>query len=172
VRNASRMGQAETHKTYMENAVAKARLINLGAHYPALGDDSGLEVLALEGRPGVRSHRYAIPRAGVPQDQANVELLLSELKGKGQRDARFVCSLALVIEGILVQGTGVLEGTIAETPRGTTGFGYDPVFIPKGSSQTLAEMGDAAKNKISHRAQALEALMRELTAKGITLAKP
>ncbi len=172
VRNVSGLRLVENHSTYMENAIAKARMINLGSHYPSLGDDSGIEVMALEGRPGVRSHRYATARVGVSQDQANVEQLLSELKGKTQREARFVCSLALVIEGILVQGTGTLDGTIAEAPRGTAGFGYDPIFIPKGSNQTLAEMGAIAKNKISHRAKALEALMQEVTAKGIVFAKP
>jgi XTP/dITP diphosphohydrolase len=172
VRNPNGLKYVETHSTYMENAIAKARLLNQGSHYPSLGDDSGIEVMALEGRPGVRSHRYATPRAGVPQDIANVEQMLSELRGKSQRDARFVCSLALVVEGILVQGTGTLEGTIADGPRGTTGFGYDPIFIPKGSNQTLAEMGSAAKNKISHRAKALEALMTEIAAKGIVFAKP
>lgn len=172
IRNAQKLSLVENYPTYLENAVAKGRLANHAAHYPALADDSGLEVEALGGKPGVRSHRYAIPKAGVSQDQANVELLLSELKTAQTRSARFVCTLALVIEGILLHATGVLEGTIADTPRGSHGFGYDPIFIPKGQSKTLAEMTAAEKNSISHRALALTDLMKQVKVHGLTFAKP
>jgi XTP/dITP diphosphohydrolase len=172
LRNPSGLGRVETHATYLENAMAKARLCNLGAHYPSLADDSGLEALALEGRPGVKSHRYAPPSPKLTQDEANTQLLLSELKAAPRRDARFVCTLALVIEGILIHSTGILEGTIADAPRGTNGFGYDPVFIPKGSSKTLAEMTDSEKNAISHRAKALHDLMTQVKAHGVVFAKP
>jgi XTP/dITP diphosphohydrolase len=171
VRNVDGLHLVEKHNTYLENAVAKARLVNQGAHYPTLADDSGLEVLSLEGKLGVRSHRYAPPKAGISQDEANNQLLLKELTGK-PRDARFVCTLALLIEGLLIHATGTLEGTIAEAPRGTNGFGYDPLFIPKKQNKTLAEMTNAEKNAISHRAKALQELMSQLKTHGIVLAKP
>lgn len=172
LKNARNIAFAEIYETYAENAAAKARLCNQGTHYPSLGDDSGLECLALEGRPGVKSHRYASPKPRMSQDEANCEKLLQELKNSPVREARFVCTLALVIEGVLVHATGTLEGAIAEAPRGFNGFGYDPLFIPKGQSQTLAELSAQEKNKISHRAQALTKLMDLIKQKGITLAKP
>jgi XTP/dITP diphosphohydrolase len=169
--NPEGLAHVETHSTYVENAVAKARLANSGSHYPALADDSGLEVEGLEWKPGVRSHRFATPRAGVSQDQANIDRLLADL-GNRSHAARFVCTLALVIEGIMIHATGVLEGTITESPRGTNGFGYDPIFIPKGSSRTFAEMSEAEKNLISHRAKALNELMASVKSHGIVFAKP
>jgi XTP/dITP diphosphohydrolase len=172
LRNPSKLGLVENHNTYVENAVAKARLANQGTHYPSLADDSGLEVDGLEGKPGVRSHRYAVAKAGQSQDQANIDKLLSELGQGKSRSARFVCTLALVIEGLMIDATGVLEGTITDSPRGTNGFGYDPVFIPKGSSRTFAEMTDAEKNMISHRAKALHELMAKVKNHGIVFAKP
>jgi XTP/dITP diphosphohydrolase len=172
IRNARNLAFVERYNTYAENSIAKARLANQGAHYPCLADDSGLEVMALEGKPGVRSHRYATPKAGVSQDQANVDLLLTELSRASSRDARFVCHLALLVEGIMVQATGVLEGTITEKPRGAHGFGYDPVFIPKGATKTLAEMTAEEKNAISHRALAVHELMKQVKNHGIVFAKP
>jgi len=174
IRNADKLGLVEKYETYLENAVAKARTANMGAHYPCLADDTGLEVQALEGKPGIRTHRYAIPKSGESQDIANVNKLLIELKGVSpeRRTARFVTTLALVEEGILLSATGTLEGTIAEEPRGSNGFGYDPVFVPKGSNKTLAEMTNEQKNSISHRAAALKALFEEIRTKGIVLAKP
>lgn len=171
VRNSDRLGFAERFDTYLDNAVAKARLANMGCHYPCLADDSGLEVEGLGGKPGVRSHRYATPRAGLTQDQANNELLLKELAGK-PRDARFVCTLAFMIEGILLHANGALEGQIADKPAGALGFGYDPLFLPKGSSKTLAEMTNIEKNAISHRAKAVQELMNQVRAHGIVFAKP
>lgn len=174
LRNAEKLQYVEKFETYRENAIAKARLANHGAHYPCLADDSGLEVQALEGRPGIRTHRYAIPKAGMSQDQANVEKLLDELKNVPleRRVARFVTHLAIVIEGILLTAEGELEGTIADAPRGTMGFGYDPVFIPKGYQRTLAELTEDEKNAISHRAGALKELFHQIELKGIVLAKP
>ena len=171
LRNPEKLGFAERHETYLENAIAKARLANQGSHYPTLADDSGLECEALDWKPGVRSHRYATPKPGLSQDQANVELLLKDLQGKS-RNARFSCTLVLLIEGIMITGTGTLEGTIAEAPRGTHGFGYDPIFIPRGSSRTFAEMMDGEKNSISHRSKALHDLMAKVKAHGVVLAKP
>jgi XTP/dITP diphosphohydrolase len=174
VRNAGNLRFVERYDTYLDNAVAKARLANAGAHYPCLADDSGLEVEGLGGRPGVRSHRYATPKAGLSQDQSNVELLLSELSSTqaASRAARFVTTLVLVIEGIMVQATGTLEGTIADRPRGTNGFGYDPVFIPTGSTKTLAELTTSEKNALSHRAKALHEVMTQVKSHGIVFAKP
>lgn len=174
IRNADKLDMVETHDNYLENVSAKARLANRASHYPSLGDDSGLEVEALQGRPGVRTRRYAIPKAGQSQDQANIEKLLSELQGKptAERQAKFVATLALVIEGVSISATGVLEGTIAEGPRGTHGFGYDPIFIPRGSQMTLAEMSSNEKNAISHRGRAFQELLLVAKAKGIQFAKP
>jgi len=171
IRNISKLGRAEIYNTYLENAIAKARLTNLACHYPVLADDSGLEVDALGEKPGIKSARYAPFQPHMTQDQANTQLLLKEI-GNGPRTARFVCTLVLLIEGIMLQSTGVLEGTIAEAPKGTQGFGYDPVFIPQGSTRHLAEMSDDEKNAISHRAQALHSLMAQIKANGIVLAKP
>lgn len=174
LRNTSKLGLVETHDTYVENALAKARLVNGGCHYPALGDDSGIEVMHLEGKPGVRSHRFAIAKAGQSQDLANVEKLLSELKGvpKAKRKARFVAHLALVMEGISVTAEGVLEGSIAESPQGENGFGYDPIFIPDGYNKTLAVMTEEEKNAISHRSKALHELMTLVKNRGLVFAKP
>ena len=172
VRNPAKLKHAEQYSTYLENSAAKARLINLASHYPALADDSGLEVEALAGKPGVYSARYAPPVAGLSQDQANVRRLLEDLKDASNLKARFVCTLSLVIEGILIHSTGVLEGTLIRTPRGENGFGYDPIFVPSGSSKTLAEMSDVEKNTISHRAKALQDLMNQAKAHSLVFAKP
>lgn len=174
VRNASKIGLVETHGTYEENALAKARTINWASHYPSLADDTGLEVEALEGKPGIFTHRYAIPKAGMSQDWANMEKLLGELRGvpSEKRKARFVCSLALVIEGLAIHATGVMEGTITEAPLGNQGFGYDPVFIPKGAKRTLAEFTPAEKNAVSHRAIAFRALMEQVKKYDLVFARP
>lgn len=174
VRNAEKLAQVEVHPTYAENCLAKARACNQACHYPSLADDSGLEVDALQGQPGVKSHRYAIPVRGQTQDQANNQKLLEALKNvpDEKRTARFVCHLALVIEGVSIQVSGVLEGSIAKEIRGHQGFGYDPIFIPKGFTQSLAELGPQKKNEISHRAIALRSLMEKLKASDIVLARP
>jgi XTP/dITP diphosphohydrolase len=174
IRNTDKIALVENHTTYIENATAKARLANQGAHYPCLGDDSGLEVELLGGKPGPRSARYAIAKAGEAQSEANIQKLLSELRGApmDKRKARFVTALALVIEGILITAEGTLDGMIAEAPVGTNGFGYDSVFIPSGTRQTLAQLRDDQKNAISHRAKAVHALMSQVKAKGITFARP
>lgn len=175
IRNSDKIGLVETHSDYLGNAIAKARLVNQGCHYPSLGDDSGLEVLALEGKPGVYSARFA-KLSGYPsqqdQDRANIELLLSKLVGASNRRARFVCTLALVIEGLCVTAEGVLEGRITENARGGAGFGYDPIFIPEGMNKTLAELTMEEKNRISHRALAVQNLFKKLRAHGIDFARP
>jgi XTP/dITP diphosphohydrolase len=174
LRNADKLALVETSDHYYDNAVAKARACNHGCHYPSLADDSGLEVDFLGGKPGVRSHRFAIPKAGETQDAANIKKLLEAMKTAtdAQRDARFVCHLALVMEGKLIHAVGTLEGTIAREPAGEDGFGYDPIFVPKGQTRTLAELGSEIKNRISHRALAVANLMEELRQQEIVLARP
>ncbi len=118
-----------------------------------LGEDSGLEVEALGGAPGVETARWAEGR--------HVERILEALAGEPDRRARYVCELvALAPDGRELRGTGRLGGHIAEEPRGTAGFGFDPVFIPDGEEQTVAELGDDWKAANSHRARAAEALLR------------
>ena len=174
IRNSDKLGLVETSDHYYDNAIAKARACNHGCHYPSLADDSGLEVDALEGKPGVRSHRYAIPKLGQTQDQANNLKLLDALKSVPfeKRTARFVCHIAFVMEGTLVHTIGTLDGHIANEIKGEDGFGYDPLFIPNGYQQSLAELGSETKNKISHRFKAVEALMEEIKKQEIILTRP
>jgi XTP/dITP diphosphohydrolase len=142
----------ETGETYYENARAKALFGPAGAW--TLGEDSGLEVEALGGRPGIRSARY-----GKEGSEANAKLL-GELEGIDDRAARYVCELVLIApDGQELRGTGVLEGRIAEKPGGEEGFGYDPVFIPTGEDRTVAELGEGWKLRNSHRARAARALL-------------
>jgi len=175
LRNANKIGLVETGTTYLENAANKARLVNHGCHYPSIADDSGIEIDALGGKPGLISAHYAHVE-GVPskiaQDKANIDKVLVEMKGKNDRSARCVCTLVLVIEGVLIEATGTMEVTIAESPRGELGFGYDPILIPKGETRTLSEMSETEKNRISHRAQALTLLLQKMKAHGIQIAKP
>ena len=121
-----------------------------------LGEDSGLEVEALGGRPGIRSARY-----GAEGTEAN-ERLIGELRGIDDRAARYVCELVLIApDGRELRGTGVLEGRIATEPAGSEGFGYDPVFVPEGEERTVAELGNEWKLRNSHRARAARALLRQ-----------
>ena len=146
----------EDADTYAENAIAKARFYAMATGMCALADDSGLEVAALGGAPGVFSARYAGENAS---DADRRELLLMELERIGDRDrrARFVCVVAIANPHgeILNVSEGICNGTITFSPRGDGGFGYDPLFIPDGHSQTFAQLSDDIKNVISHRARAL-----------------
>ena len=153
----------ETGLTFEENAILKATYAS--KHFPELvvADDSGLEVDALDGAPGVFSARYAGERA---TDAENVAKLLRELSTReAPWPARFRCCVAMARAGELL-GTfpGVVEGTIVSAPQGSTGFGYDPVFKPGGFDQTLAQISPAEKNRISHRARAISALRVALLA--------
>jgi XTP/dITP diphosphohydrolase len=143
----------ELGETYYENALAKAQFgrgLRDGAW--VLGEDSGLEVEALGGAPGLRSARYA------PEGAEAVAKLIEELAGI-ESGARYVCELVgLSPEGEEVRGTGILEGRIASEARGSEGFGYDPVFVPAGEEQTVAELGNEWKAGHSHRARAARAL--------------
>lgn len=147
---------SEDGRTFAENARKKAREICAQTGLPVLAEDSGLEVYALGGAPGVQSARFA----GAHKDsRANIEKLLELLKDNTDRRARFRCVAVLVFpEGKEFLSEGVLEGQIAWAPRGTGGFGYDPVFVPDGYDQTLAEIGPEIKNRISHRRRALDGL--------------
>ncbi|MDR7237434.1 XTP/dITP diphosphatase [Neobacillus drentensis] len=148
----------ETGLTFEENAILKAEAISQALGKMVIGDDSGLIVDALEGRPGIYSARYA----GEPKnDQNNTDKVLSELKGlpEEKRSARFYCALAVAIPGqepMTVSGT--CEGRILEERRGTNGFGYDPVFYVPEKGVAMAELSSDEKNKISHRANALKKL--------------
>ena len=156
----------ETGSTFLANALLKARHAAQHAGLPALADDSGIEVDALGGRPGVHSARYAGEGAS---DSANLERLLAELAGVPavQRAARYQCVIVLVrsaADPAPLIASGTWEGHIAIAARGTGGFGYDPVFVPAGGERTAAELGAAEKNAVSHRGQALRslvAMMRE-----------
>ena len=151
----------ETGSTYVENARIKARFGRevLGSGHRLIGEDSGLEVGALGGRPGIQSARYA------PEGAAAIAKLLGELDGVTERSARYVSELVLLTpDDDEVGGSGTLVGRIADEPRGTEGFGYDPVFIPEGEELTVGELGDVWKESHSHRARAARALVAALGA--------
>jgi XTP/dITP diphosphohydrolase len=164
--------------TFADNALKKARAVAHATRMLSLADDSGLELDALGGRPGVRSARFAGEHA---TDEENNAALLAALQAlgdprathAGRFPARFRCALALVdpsaqgSEGRVFEG--VCDGTIARTPRGHAGFGYDPIFVVAGSNRTMAELSPEEKNRISHRARALAALrpvLEQLVRKG------
>lgn len=151
----------EDRPTLEGNAEKKARVIYDLSGMPTLADDTGLEVEALGGRPGVRSARYAGEDANA---DANRMLLLKELEGHTQRNARFRTVLAFIEEGKMIQFEGICEGEIIEAERGTAGFGYDSIFVPVGSTLTFAEMPIDQKNKLSHRGKALQNFVQFLSA--------
>ena len=142
----------ETADTFSGNALLKARFIYNKYGKDCFADDSGLEVEALNGEPGVYSARYA----GEPKnDSANTSKLLSKLIGESNRKANFKTVIALIISGKEYLFEGCIYGKITFEPRGENGFGYDPVFIPDGHNKTFSEMNSEEKNSISHRAQAI-----------------
>ena len=154
----------ETGLTFVENAILKARNAAARAGLPAIADDSGIEVDALHGAPGIRSARFAGPEAS---DQANLEKLLAQLEGvpEARRNARFQCLVVYLEHAedptpIICQGTW--EGRITLEPRGDNGFGYDPIFFLPDRGCTAAELPSQSKNAISHRGQALRKLVEAL----------
>ena len=148
----------EDGATFEENARKKAVTIAAASGLLTMADDSGLEVDALGGAPGVYSARYAGEEC---DDSANNSKLLRELDGVEDRSARFRCVIALAYpDGRCMSVDGCCEGRIATEPRGENGFGYDPLFIPEGGDRSFAEIGDMEKSRISHRARALEAARR------------
>jgi len=146
----------ETENTLEGNALLKARYVKNNYGYDCFSEDTGLEVEALGGAPGVHTARYAGENRN-PDD--NISLLLNNLAGKENRQARFRTIIALLRDGQETLLEGICEGRIAREKQGSGGFGYDPVFIPAGYTQTFAELGDEVKNKISHRALATEKLV-------------
>ncbi len=144
----------EPYDTFCLNALAKANSVWKWAKAPVLADDSGLCVEALDGAPGVYSARYAGTDA---TDEDNNQKLLNELQGVNKRYAYYFAQLCLIVEGCPYYFEGRCHGQIAHEPRGKSGFGYDPLFIPEGYAQTFAELSDEIKSRISHRAAALNA---------------
>ena len=152
----------ETGQTYAENAQAKARAVADALGSPALADDSGIEVDALGGGPGPRSARFAGEDA---TEEENLARLIEAVAGvpPPERTARYRCVAVLARPGEPeVQAEGVCEGTLLAEPRGTGGFGYDPIFLPEGFDRTMAELAPEEKDRISHRGKALRAMSRIL----------
>ena len=150
----------EKGQTLKDNALIKAQYVYDKYHVNCFADDTGLEVEALGGAPGVYSARYA---GGAGHDsEANMKKLLSELEGKDNRKARFRTVIALIIDGKTTCFEGIVNGEITQEKRGGEGFGYDPIFKPSGYSQTFAELGTGVKNQISHRARATQKLVQYL----------
>ena len=149
----------EERDTLKGNSLQKAEYVFQKYKVACFADDTGLEVEALRGAPGVYSARYAGDQRS---SEHNIDLLLKNLEGKGNRKARFRTVITLIQPSGLYQFEGIVEGSILEDRKGKGGFGYDPVFLPKGFSKTLAEMSMEGKNQISHRARATEKLVEFL----------
>lgn len=152
----------ETADTLEGNALQKAEYVYNNYGLDCFADDTGLEVDALGGRPGVHTARYAFPDRYDPE--ANTEKLLQELDGKENRRARFRTAIAYIRGGEKYLFEGVVEGEISTEKRGDKGFGYDPIFIPENTGKTFAELGVEVKNQISHRARAVAKLCEYLAA--------
>lgn len=153
----------ETADTLDGNALIKAHYVYDNYGLDCFADDTGLEVEALNGAPGVHTARYADEQGH--DSEANVRKLLHEMKEKESRKARFRTIIALIEKGEEQLFEGIVEGEIAKIKQGTNGFGYDPIFIPEKTGQTFAEMGPEKKNQISHRARAVEKLCNYLNNK-------
>ncbi|HSU34240.1 MAG TPA: RdgB/HAM1 family non-canonical purine NTP pyrophosphatase [Propionibacteriaceae bacterium] len=150
---------AETERTFAGNALLKARAAVAATGLPALADDSGLEVEALNQMPGVRSARWNGPQASDADNNALLLRQLSDLPA-GDRAARFVCAMAAVLpDGTEHVRLGVMSGRLVEAPRGENGFGYDPLFVAEGNTVTNGELDPSAKDAISHRGQAVRAIV-------------
>ncbi len=151
----------ETGLTLEENARQKSTYIVEHYNHDCFADDTGLEVDALNGEPGVHSARYA---EGTDHDsEANMRKLLSKMSNVKERTARFRTVISLIINGVEYQFEGRVEGRIATEKHGTEGFGYDPIFIPEGYDKSFAELGEEVKNQISHRARAVKKLAEYLS---------
>lgn len=153
----------ETAETLEGNALIKAHYVYDNYKLDCFADDTGLEVDALHGLPGVHTARYAYPDRHDPE--ANMIKLLEALRENNDRNARFRTVIALIEKGKEHLFEGVVEGVIAREKSGTQGFGYDPVFIPEGNSKTFAELGEDIKNTISHRARAIQKLAEYLASR-------
>ncbi len=150
----------ETADTLEGNALQKARYIKEKFGYDCFADDTGLEVEALNGAPGVYSARYAGPGHDA---EANMNKLLKEMEGKENRKARFRTVIALILDNKEYLFEGIVNGTIIAEKTGSEGFGYDPIFVPENYTETFSEMGNDLKNKISHRAEATKKLTNFLS---------
>lgn len=150
----------ETADTLEGNALQKARFVHERYGMGVFADDTGLEVAALGGRPGVHTARYAFPDRN--DTEANTDKILGELEGVADRSARFRTVIALILGGREYLFEGVVEGEIATARRGTEGFGYDPVFVPEETGKTFAELGVEVKNQFSHRSRAVRKLVEFL----------
>jgi XTP/dITP diphosphohydrolase len=150
---------AETGRTFADNALLKARAIAAHTGLPAVSDDSGLTVNALNGMPGILSARWSGKHG---DDQANLELVLGQLADIEDREGAFVCVAALALPDGSREWTttGVLHGSITRSPRGANGFGYDPIFVPDGLETTTAELAPPDKDAISHRGRAFRAIAK------------
>ncbi len=175
VRNFTFLEKVESEEraaTYYDNAFRKCFAAFQAAKVPMLADDSGLEIDALNGEPGVHSAHFAKATARESQSQANRRKVLELLKGKSNRKARMRSVLVFMIEGIVLKAEGVCEGTISEKELGTGGFGYDSIFIPNGASKSFAELEFEEKNRLSHRALAVEELVRLMREREVQLVRP
>jgi XTP/dITP diphosphohydrolase len=158
----------ETGQTFQENARLKARYYSLHSGLPAVAEDSGLVIDALDGEPGVRSARFLAPEASYPERFAAIFGRLAQ-RPERPRTARFVCALAVVdAERIVFETAGTVEGVIAAAPAGGRGFGYDPIFYYPPYGATFAEVGEAEKLAVAHRGQAFRALARWIREAGGT----
>jgi len=154
----------EPHDTYLHNALEKARAVAEVLGVPAIADDSGIEVDALDGGPGPRSARFAGEGASDADNLAKLIGLVAEVEPDA-RTARYRCVAAIAWpDGSTMHAEGTCEGTLIGQPRGDRGFGYDPVFVPQGEGRTMAELGDEEKDRISHRGRAFRALAELLAA--------
>ena len=163
----------ERSATYHENAHRKCLAAFRAAKVPTFADDSGIEIDALSGEPGVQSAHFAKPSARESQDQANRRVVLENLKGKNNRKARMRTVIVLMLEGVEIRAEGICEGSIAEKESGGQGFGYDSIFVPDGAGgKTFAELSTGEKNRISHRALAVEDLVRQMKDRELQLVRP
>jgi XTP/dITP diphosphohydrolase len=154
----------EPHDTYLDNALEKARATASALGEPAIADDSGIEADTLDGGPGPRSARFAGERAS---DAENLAKLIEAIRDESAdaRTARYRCVAAIAWpDGRALHADGVCEGTLLVTPKGTRGFGYDPIFVPRGEDRTMAELDDDEKDRISHRGRAFRALAELMSA--------
>ncbi|SEJ63522.1 XTP/dITP diphosphohydrolase [Dyadobacter koreensis] len=149
----------ETHDTIPENSFEKAEYVWKNYNINCFADDSGLEVDALNGEPGVHSAYYGGPERDA---NANMDMLLKNMEGKENLTARFICVITLFLDGEYRQFDGVIEGSISMEKRGSQGFGYNPIFIPEGHNRTFAEMTMQEKSELSHRGRAFEKLKQYL----------
>jgi len=149
----------ENEKTIKKNAIFKAKFVNRQTGKNVFADDTGLEIDSLNGEPGVYSARYS----GVERNSdKNIELVLTKLKNKSNRNSRFKTIISLILDGNSINFEGVVEGKITEEKRGNNGFGYDPIFQPNGYASTFGEMSLKEKNKISHRSIAINKMVQYL----------